>query len=267
MSKAIDFVKIDQLITEDKKTMEIIPTGLYYLDDILEGGFIKKEFIVLGGKTGGGKSLLTGTIFFNIAKNGYKCAYFSLEISNQTVAARLMGAKADISPTRLMIHELTKEEEEKKDAAFAEVSTYSELMFFYDDMYYIEEIIKEIEENNYDFVVIDFLQNILTKHRDEYERLSAVALALQKLAKRKNCIIFAVSQLSNERARERKTSDIVEYKGSGAIGHAADLGFFIEAGRAGEGSLSLKLRKNRRGISGTSLSFMIKQPGGRIIEL
>lgn len=267
--KSQNFVKIDELITEEKKTMEIIPTGLHYLDDILEGGFIKKELVGLGGKTGGGKSLMAGTIFYNIVREGNSSAYFSLEISNQTVAARMLGAKADISSTRLMIHELRKEEQEQKDKAFAEIATYDKLMHFYDDMYYLEDIVKEIEENDFDFLVIDFIQNVMTRKpfRDEKDKLGFIALTLQKLAKKKNCVIMVVSQLSNEQARNRKTSDVVEYKGSGAIGHAVDLGFFIESGRAGEGSLSLKLRKNRRGISGTSLSFMIKQPGGRIIEL
>lgn len=261
------YSEIVKQIEQDKKTMEILPTGLLVLDDLLEGGFIKKELVVLGGKTGGGKSLLAGTLFYNMAKSGCKSAYFSLEIASQMVVSRLIGAKADISPTRLMIHELAKNEEKARDAADAEVGTWEEFMDFYDDLYILNAIETAIRDNKYDFVVIDFIQNIRMGNKEEYERLSEIALSLQKLAKEVNCCILAVSQLSNIMAKEKKTSDIVEYKGSGAIGHAADLAFFIEAGRAGEGSLSLKLRKNRRGISGTSLSFMIKQPGGRIIEL
>lgn len=261
------FSEIDKQIDINKKTMEILPTGLLLLDDLLEGGFLKKELVLLGGKTGGGKSLLAGHIFYNMAKNGQKCAYFSLEISNEMIASRLMGARADISPTRLMIHELMDNELKRKNEAKAALSVYEEFMYFYDDLYVYAQIEKEIITQKYDFVVIDFIQNIRSGKSDEYERLSDVSLSLQKVAKTANCCVLALSQLSNERARDKKTTDIVEYKGSGAIGHAADLGFFIEAGRAGEGSLSLRLRKNRRGISGTSFSFMIKQPGGMIIEL
>lgn len=259
--------EIVRQIEENKKSIEIMPTGILYLDATIDGGFIKKEFIVLGGKTGGGKSLLAGNIFLEMAKNGQRSAYFSLEISSEMLASRLIGARADVSPARMMIHELAKPELEATDKAEAEIATYEEFMYFYDDTYYIEEIIKEIEEQKYDFVVIDFLQNIMTKHKEEYERLSSVALTLQKLAKSANCCILGVSQLSNVMARDKKNTDIVEFKGSGAIGHAADLAFFIEAGRAGENSLSLRLRKNRRGVSNGSFSFMIKQPGGRIVEI
>lgn len=259
--------EIARKIESDKESMEIMSTGIMKMDIDLDGGFIKKELVVLGGKTGGGKSLIAGNIFYNMAKNKKKSAYFSLEISSEMVVSRLIGAKADVSPARLMIHELAKPELEATDKAEAEIATYEEFMSFYDDMYYIEEIMKEIEEKKYDFVVIDFLQNIMTKHKDEYERLSSVALNLQKLAKRVDCCILAVSQLSNIMARDKKNNDIVEYKGSGAIGHAADLAFFIEAGTAGEDSLILRLRKNRRGISGTYSLFTIKQPGGRIVEL
>lgn len=259
--------EIARKIEEDKKSMEVMPTGILNLDFNLDGGFIKKELVLLGGKTGGGKSLIAGNIFLTMARNGQKCAYFSLEISSEMIVSRLIGARADVSPARLMIHELAKPELKATDKAEAEIATYEESMFFYDDVYYLDAIVKEIKEQKYDFVVIDFIQNIMTKGGEEYERLSNVAITLQKLAKSANCCILAVSQLSNMMARDKKNTDVVEYKGSGAIGHAADLAFFIEAGRAGDDSLSLRLRKNRRGISGQSISFMIKQPGGRIIEL
>lgn len=262
------YAEIVKQIAEDRKTMEILPTGLMGLDLVLDGGLIKRELIGLGGRTGGGKSLLAGTLFYNMAKNGCKSAYFSMEISNQMVVSRLIGGKSDVSPTRYMISQLRKEEIEATDKADAEIGTWEELMSFYDDIYELNALVAEIKKNDFEFIVVDFLQNIEAKqYRDDRERLAGVARTLQKLAKEKNCVIIAVSQLSNEQARNRKTSDVVEYMGSGAIGHAVDLGFFIETGSAGEGSLSLKLRKNRRGVSGTSFSFMIKQPGGRVIEL
>lgn len=258
--------EIARKIEEDKKSMEIMPTGIMNLDLNLDGGFIKKELVVLGGKTGGGKSLIAGNIFYTMAKNGQKCAYFSLEISSEMIVSRLFGARGNVSPARIMIHELAKPEQTATDKAEAEIATYEEFMFFYDDVYHLEKIIKEITDNKYDFVVIDFIQNILSKG-EEYERLSNVALTLQKTAKSAECTILAVSQLSNMMARDKKNTDVVEYKGSGAIGHAADLALFIEQGVAGDNSLSLRLRKNRRGISGQSISFMIEQPGGRIVEL
>lgn len=258
--------QIDKNIEEYKKTIEILETGLPLVDKMLEGGFLKKELIVLGGKTGGGKSIMAGNIFYNMAKQGHNCAYFSLEISNEMVVSRLIGAKANISPTRVMIKQLEGDELKRKNEAKAKISVWEEFMHFYDNIYSLPLLEKEIRDNEFDFVIIDFIQNVMMPKGDEYERLSFVALSLQKLAKERNVCILALSQLSNEVNRSKKT-DIIEYKGSGSIATACDLGFFIEPGRAGDSTLSLRLRKNRRGVSGASFSFMVKQPGGAIVSL
>lgn len=266
-TKPIRFRKIseiDKTLENNKKNVEILPTGLGNLDAFLDGGFLKKELIVLGGKTGGGKSLFGATIFYNIATAGYKSAYFSLEISDEMLYSRLVGAKANLSPTRVMITQLDEEDQKKKNEAKADIGVYEEFMHFYDDVYLLKEIEEEIYNNKYDFVVIDFIQNImLSKGQDEYERLSLIALSLQKFAKATNTCILALSQLSNQLVRERK-KDIVEYKGSGSIGTVCDLGFFLEDAET-SGEFLLRLRKNRRGISGEVFAFGIQAPGGRII--
>lgn len=258
------FSEIVKSIDESKKDFEILPTGLATIDKYLEGGFLKKELIVLGGATGKGKSLFAGTFFYNIAKEGYKSAYFSLEISNEMIASRLLGARANLSPTRIMIKTLEEKDEELKDRAKAELSTYEEFMYFYDDLYEYHLIEKEIKEHKYEFIVIDFLQNIMSKQTDEYERLSTIALSLQKLAKSENCCILALSQLSNQMAKDKR-QDVVEYKGSGSIGTVCDLGFFIEPGMF-EDSTVLRLRKNRRGVAGRAFDFTVKSPGGLIFD-
>lgn len=256
------FSEIDKSIEERKKNIEILPTGLPNIDHFLEGGFLKKELVVIGGATGRGKSLVAATIFKNIATSGFKSAYFSLEISSEMLVSRLIGAKANLSPTKIMIKYLDDKEAEAKNEAKASLSVYEEFMYFYDDLYHIDLIKKEITAGGYDFVVIDFIQNVMAAKSDEYERLSNIALVLQKLAKDANCCILIVSQLSNVMSKERKTT-IVEYKGSGSIGTVCDLGFFIEGNETG--ILSLRLRKNRRGISGESFGFKITQPGGDIV--
>ena len=258
------FTEVVKTIEEAKKTMEILPTGFKIIDDYLEGGFLKKELVVLGGATGRGKSLFGGTIFYNIAREGFKSAYFSLEISSEMLVSRLMGAKSNLSPTKIMIKMLDEREEGLRDDAKAEISAYEEFMFFYDSIYEMDLIEKEIRDNQYDFVVIDFIQNVMSKQKDEYERLSYIALHLQKLAKETNCCILALSQLSNQMSKDKR-DDVVEYKGSGSIGTVCDLGFFIE--KSGLDDLAmLKLRKNRRGVSGASFNFMVKQPGGLLVD-
>lgn len=260
------FTAVVESIEERKKNIDFLPTGFPLIDTMLDGGFLKREMIVLGGRTGSGKSFLAGTLFRNIATSGFKSAYFSLEISNEMVASRLIGAVANIQPTHVMMKELDKDTQKKINQAIAEVGVHEEFMYFYDSVRKFEDIKKEVVDNKYDFIVVDFIQNISVSGKEEYDRLSFLAHSFQELAIAQNCCVLVVSQLSNSIAKEKR-EDIIEYKGSGEIGIVCDLGFFIEKGRLGEGSFALRLRKNRRGVTGTSFSFALVSPGGRVVAM
>ena len=269
MKKASELLR---KIEEDKKSVEFLPIGFHKIDNDLDGGFLKKEIIILGAATGIGKSIFAGQIFYNLANAGFKCGYFSLEISSEMIVSRLVGQLANIKPARIMNGNLYPEEHDIKAKAKAEVILNDETMDFYDDLYLLEEIKKEIIKNTYEFIVIDFIQNILLKgNMDEYSRLSYISVQLQKIAKETNCCIMVLSQLSNKVGREG--SKTTEYKGSGAIAMIADLGFFLERGDpildhngipSGNQPVRLYLRKNRRGISGLYWDLVFTHPGGMI---
>lgn len=243
------------------KITEFIPTGFDTLDEELDGGLIKKELIVLGGYTGAGKSFLSGQILYNAAKNGFNCAYFSLEISNEMIVSRLIGQLSNVKPTRIMTGQIGELETVEKEKAKAQLSMYDNNMMFIDDKYYLQEILAIIRANSFDFVVIDFIQNIMERG-DEYEKLSKVSLELQKIAKEKNCCIMVLSQLSNE---AHKTGAL-EYKGSGAIATVCDLGLFMVRKEDTLDQLLLKIKKNRRGRAGVEIELKVEYPGGKITQ-
>lgn len=252
-----------KIIEESKKDVEFIPTGLFKLDEALDGGFMRKELVVLGAYTGVGKSYIAGQLFHNIAKAGFTSAYFSLEISAETITSRVIGALANIKPTRIIGGYLTADEFEAKKRAIESLVPYDNQMFLYDELYNFKDIEKEITNNAYEFIIVDFLQNVIGNGEDEYSRLSGISLAFQKLAKEKNACILLLSQLSNQAARQ----GIMEYKGSGSIATVCDLGFFVTRQDA-EGEFNrfrLELKKNRRGFSGQAFDYVFQHPGGAII--
>lgn len=263
MASVIEIIK---QIKDGKSEIEFMPTGFRRIDEFLDGGLMRKELVILGGYTGLGKSFFAANILFNIAKNGFKTAYFSLEISNRMIVSRLVGSIADIKPTRLIAGFLNPDENDRRIEAETGVEMYSEFMEFYDDLYEYEKIKNKIIEGGFEFVVIDFIQNVFGLGNDEYTRLSSLALKFQKLAKDTNSCILLVSQLSNDAAKK----GYVEYKGSGSLQTVCDLGFFLTREEATATTLSndvaLKLLKNRRGISGVEFGFSFKHPGGEINE-
>lgn len=262
-------------IIEDRKGHEAMKTKFPHLDEFLDGGFFKKELIVIGAHTGVGKSQIAGQLFYNIATQGFKCAYFSLEISNQMIVSRLVGANANIKPTRIRYGMLTPTEHQNKLEAQADLVSLGDLVNYADDVYTLDEIKKQISASNYDFVVIDFMQNIMDRLSDEYARMSKISLELQKLAKEKDCCILILSQLSNAVAKEKNGGKVIEYKGSGGIGAACDLGFILSRDLDADPNMAidakfhwvnLLVKKNRRGISGATFDLKFRNPGGAIYE-
>jgi len=262
--------EIIQSIETNKKNLEFLPTGFSILDKQLDGGFMKKELVVIGAFTGIGKTILGGQILYQIAQKGFKTAYFSLEISNEMIVSRLIGQLSNIKPTRIIAGLLQIEEFDAKAKAKAKITTYDEDMYFYDDLYLMGDLDKAIRDNKYEFVIVDFIQNIqLTNGMDEYARLSFLSIQLQKLAKEMNCCILVLSQLSNKVGREG--SKIIEYKGSGSIAMVADLGFLLrrrefETINGNKQEVELELLKNRRGISGQKFMYDFIHPGGLLVE-
>lgn len=266
----LDVDEVISLIEKNKDGMDFLQTGFERLDDNLDGGFLRKELIVIGAHTGVGKSYVAGQLMMNIAKQGFKCAYFSLEISNEMVVARMIGAIANVKPTRIRMGLLTPAEYHEKMRAKVDLTAFSKFLFFYDTVYELKDIVNEIKTKGFDFVVVDFIQNVYTEGNDEYSRLSKVAFELQNTAKEANCTILTLSQLSNATAREGSKGKVLEYKGSGSIATVCDLGFFIERGEGdftdGLASVKLSLRKNRRGNSGQEWLLTFRIPGGYIYE-
>lgn len=257
-------------IKRDRETIEFIPTGFQILDRELDGGFLRKELVILGAFTGIGKSIFGGQILYQIAQKGFSTAYFSLEISNGMILSRLIGQHSNIKPTRIIAGLLTPQEYENKVRVEAEIMAHDELMEFYDDKYLFKDLIAEIKKNKYEFIVIDFIQNIqLENNMDEYTRLTFISIQLQKIAKENDCCIMILSQLSNKVARDGAKS--LEFKGSGAIAMVADLALILRreesVGMDGDKQhVKLELMKNRRGISGKQFLFSFLHPGGKIYE-
>lgn len=267
-------MKTNQVLEEIKKnkdSIEFMKTGLSRLDKELDGGLMRKELVVLGGFTGSGKSYLAAQIMYNIAQQGFKTAYFSLEISNTMLVSRLVGQLSNIRPTRLIAGLLKEEEQEKRIKAEGQLIAFNSLMDFYDDAYSLLDIQNKCRQEEHEFVVVDFIQNILSPQPDEYSRLSFAALQLQKLAKELNICILVLSQLSNQVGKIKSENSQVEYKGSGNIATVADLGLYLikeenTAPGAIRGLSQIVCKKNRRGLSGWTLPLKIQFPGGLIEE-
>jgi len=240
-----------------------IPTGFNILDAHMDGGLFKKEIGVIGGDTGQGKSFIAIQMMYEASKRGFKSAYFSLEISNETVVARMLAQLSGEKYSLIQKGEIANVKAYEK--AEQQLIELSESMDFYDDLYEMKDIEDTMELEAYEIVFVDFIQNVVQKG-DEYERMSYIARRFQRLAKKRNCCIWLLSQISNEMANRSGAEKKPRFKGSGNIGIASDFAFFIERNDLDKSIMDFFLSKNRRGEGDKLFQFRLSFPSMKFYD-
>ena len=133
---------------------------LQRLDSLL-GGMQRSDLLIVGARPGLGKSSLALNICVNAAKNGYVCGIFSLEMSREQVAMRILVGESGVDSHRLRLGLLSEQEESVIANA---VGVLSGLPIYIDDTPFqtTMEMRSKAQrlklELGLDFLVVDYLQ-------------------------------------------------------------------------------------------------------------
>jgi replicative DNA helicase len=210
------------------------PTGFYELD-ALTSGFQDNDFIVLAGRPSMGKTALALCICAHVAmEEKVPAGIFSLEMSSNQIAQRLLCARAHISPHLLRTGRLPLEQYSRLGDA---VGYLSEAPLFIDDTPNLSILelrskarrLKAREDIG--LLVIDYLQMMQasTSRDSRQQEIASISMSLKALAKDLGIPVVACSQLS--RAPETRGGDrrpqLADLRESGAIEQDADLVAFV----------------------------------------
>ena len=246
LKKAIDI--IDQSFKREGKIAGL-PSGLKDLDKKL-GGFHNSDLIIIAGRPSMGKTALGTNIAFNAAKkfkekedefgnkttiDGGKIAFFSLEMSSEQLATRVLAEQSKISGDKMRKAELNKEDFKK----IAKVSSELEnLNLVIDDnpILTISSLrararrLKRLYD--IDMIIIDYLQLMSgsqnVKNDGRVQEISEITRGLKAIAKELNIPIIALSQLSRQvEQREDKRPQLADLRESGTIEQDSDVVMFI----------------------------------------
>jgi replicative DNA helicase len=220
-------------------------TGLVDLDKLL-GGLHDSDLIILAGRPAMGKSALATTIAFNAAakfeeenkKPGSEkksVAFFSLEMSAEQLATRILSAKAQVSSHLMRTGKLTNDQ---FDELAAGVSLLSRIPLYIDETPGITVTaiknrarrMKRDKEKGLGLIVIDYLQLITSGGRSEnrVQELSEMTRALKIMAKELNVPVIVLSQLSRlVEQRDNKRPMLSDLRESGSIEQDADIVMFV----------------------------------------
>jgi replicative DNA helicase len=245
-------------------------TGFNFLDTAIEG-YIPQHFWVVGGYTSVGKTSFMMQLIANVLSihSDIKVAVFSTEMGDGSNLLRLISNKTGISSLGILRGQHHIEEVRKKiDEAFLYFS--SKDVWIHDDINTFERIYlrcKQLKmQHGLNIVFVDFIQNMNPAGFGDtiYSKMSLIPIQLQDMAKQLDITVIALSQVSNESAKE-KTS-VIGYKGAGEIAAACDLGLWLKRHESNDQELTCYIRKNRHGPTGKKMLHYNNQ-FTRILEM
>ncbi len=226
-----------------------LATGLRDLDKYM-GGLQKSDLIIIAGRPGMGKTALATNIAYNIAQaflpqtnadgiidaaDGGRVGFFSLEMSAEQLATRIISEQTEIPSSVIRRGQIT-------DADFDKIVEFSKTM--QELPLYIDETgglsIAQLaararrlkRQRGLDLLVVDYIQLLQGSTRRAQEgrvqEVTEITMSLKALAKQLNIPVIALSQLSRQvEARDDKRPQLADLRESGSIEQDADVVVFV----------------------------------------
>ena len=251
-SERSDFIPmcdgIDNYIRKLDDKPEYISTGLRVLDNNLH--LVPGNFVVIGGRPSAGKTALSLQLACEIAKNGRKVAYFSLETDPDTLYARIIANQLGVplhtvKNKTVSIEELDRLADIKKYPLFVRSAAGKSVGWIRTQSIRMQAKV----------VFIDYLQLIhQAGAKDRYSAVTEISMALHEFAQSTGTLVVALAQLNRETARAGIPPTAADLRESGQIEQDADaiilLAQKVKTQKRPEEHYHFALEKNKEGNVG-----------------
>ena len=225
-----------------------VASGLFQLDQLL-GGLHRSDLIILAGRPSMGKTALATNIAFNAARayreeivegkpkavDGAVVGFFSLEMSSEQLATRMLAEQAEVPSEKIRKGELISSDFDRVLSVSHELE---HLNFFIDDtpalsIAALRTRARRLKRTHgLGLLVVDYLQLLSPsgKNRQDnrVQEVSGITRGLKTLAKELDVPVLALSQLSRAvEQREDKRPQLADLRESGSIEQDADVVMFV----------------------------------------
>ena len=222
-----------------------ISTGLLDMDGKL-GGLHKSDLLILAGRPSMGKTSLATNIAFNVAKaykrgtlpdgsegatEGGVVGFFSLEMSAEQLAGRVLAEASEISSHKIRQGDM----DEVEFRRFVEAAkTLESCPLYIDDTAAIP--IAQLaararrlkRTHGLDLLIVDYLQLVRGTSDNRVQEIGEISMGLKAIAKELNIPVVALSQLSRQvESRDDKRPQLSDLRESGSIEQDADVVMFV----------------------------------------
>ena len=230
------------------------PTGFSTVDTFLTG-LNNSDFIILAANTGVGKTSFALNICANAAKMTDKAVVvFSLEMSNEQLALRLISGEALVDSKKLRTGLL--DDDEWVAIAHASETLANTKIYLADATgITVNEMKAKCRRlgEEIGLVIIDYLQLVQSGIRTDSRtnEVAAISRALKIMAKDLNVPILCLSQLSRESDKQGRRPRLSDLRESGAIEQDADVVMILfREDKESPERVKLLVEKNRHGSTG-----------------
>ena len=221
------FNEIESL--QEEKALPGINCDFYDLD-AMTSGFQRSDLVIVAGRPSMGKTSFALNVAANIAKiHRLPVAIFSLEMSQEQLAQRLLAAEAQVPSNKLRSGRLSQKDMEPLSRA---IGVLSELPIFIDDsatltVAQMRSQTRRLQAENggkLGMVLLDYLQLMEGSGDNRVQELSKITRSLKGLAREINAPVISLSQLSRGvEQRTNKRPMMSDLRESGSIEQDADL--------------------------------------------
>ncbi|MDF1872116.1 replicative DNA helicase [Vannielia sp.] len=222
-----------------------ISTGLVDMDKKL-GGLHKSDLLILAGRPSMGKTSLATNLAFNIAKaykrgelpdgsegavEGGVVGFFSLEMSAEQLASRILSEASEISSHKIRQGDM----DESEFRRFVEAAKQLESCpLFIDDtaalpIGQVAARARRLKRTHgLDLIIVDYLQLLRGTAENRVQEIGEISMGLKAIAKELNIPVIALSQLSRQvESRDDKRPQLSDLRESGSIEQDADVVMFV----------------------------------------
>jgi len=242
-----------------------VPSGFIDFDRISQG-LNRGNLIIIAGRPGMGKTSFALNVAQHVAIREHRpVGIFSLEMSQQELALRVLCSESDISFSRLRSNRVSQKEWTR---IIQTVRAIGDAPLFIDDspnpgLLEVASKARRLKaERGLALIVLDYLQLMQAggKYENRNLEIAAISRGMKQLAKELEIPVLALSQLS--RQPERRGSDhrpqLADLRESGSLEQDADMVAFIyrdeiynPGKEENKGLAELIIAKHRNGETGT----------------
>ena len=247
LTAVTDAVKVANAAYQREGGLAGVSTGLIDMDKKL-GGLHRSDLLILAGRPSMGKTSLATNVAFNIARaykkgitssgeegavDGGVVGFFSLEMSAEQLASRILSEVAEIPSNQIRRGDFTEGEFRRIVDAAKELEAAP---LFIDDTpaLPISQLAARARRlkrtHGLDALFVDYLQLVRGTGRSEnrVNEISEITMGLKAIAKELDIPVVALSQLSRQvENREDKRPQLSDLRESGSIEQDADVVMFV----------------------------------------